>query len=86
MTDKFEYRPSSYLPFRDLAQIERCRKIKREEIENHPNSDFRIRVRPADEIEMIWVTDMFRRIKQSDDLDRPVVLILPNPCGSVYRK
>ncbi len=86
MTDSFHYCPSHYVPFRDLPQIERCRKIKREEIEKHPNLDFCIRVYPADEIEFIWVTDMFRRIKESDDTDRPVLLILPNPCHSVYRK
>src|SRR5829696_4233040 len=86
MANSFHYSPSHHVPFRDLAQIERCRNIKRAEIEKHPNTDFRIRVRPADEIEFIWVADIFRRIKESDDANRPVVLILPNPCPSVYRK
>jgi glucosamine-6-phosphate deaminase len=86
MTDSFQFSPSRFVPFRDVAEIERCRRITREDIEKHPNADFRIRVCPADEIEFIWAIDMFRWIKQSDELNRPVVLILPNPCPSVYRK
>ena len=86
MTDSFQFSPSQFVPFRDVAAIERCRRITREEIERHPNADFHIRVCPGDEIEFIWVTDIFRWIKQSDELNRPVVLILPNPCPSVYRK
>ncbi len=86
MADTFRYRPSKFVPFRDVAQIERCRRIARDEIEKHPNPDFQIRVRPADEIEFVWVADMFRRIKQSDDENRRVVMIVPNPCPTVYRK
>lgn len=86
MTEIFRFSPSQLVPFRDVAAIERCRNITRAEIERHPNPDFRIRVVAGDEIEFIWITDIFRRIKDSDDFDRPVVLILPNPCPSLYRK
>ena len=86
MTSSFRYSPSPFVPFRDLEAIERCRRIKREDIERHPNPEFRIRVLPGDEIEFRWIADMFRWIKQSDDENRPVVLILPNPCPTVYRK
>jgi glucosamine-6-phosphate deaminase len=86
MTDHFHYSPSRYVPFRDQAHIERCRRIKREEIERHPNPDFQIRVRQAEDIEFLWIADMFRRIQLSDEEDRPVVMIVPNPCPTVYRK
>jgi glucosamine-6-phosphate deaminase len=86
MTDQFRYSPSPHVPFRDLPQIERCRRIKRHEIERHPNPDFQIRVRRADDIEFLWIADMFRRIQLSDIEDRPVVMIVPNPCPVVYRK
>lgn len=86
MTVSFRYKPAQCVPFRDLREIERCRSIRRADIEKHPNPDFRIRVLPADEIEFHWIADMCRRIKESDDLQRPVVLILPNPCPSIYRK
>jgi 6-phosphogluconolactonase/glucosamine-6-phosphate isomerase/deaminase len=32
----------------------------------------------------IWISDMFTRIKESDDLDKKVVMIVPNPCPAVY--
>jgi len=86
MASAFRYSPSPFVPFRDAKEIERCRGIKRADIDQHPNPQFRIRVLPGDEIEFHWVADMFRRIKESDEGDRPVVLILPNPCPSVYRK
>lgn len=86
MTSTFRYSPSRFVPFRDLEAIERCRRIKRCDIELHWNPEFRIRVLPGDEIEFRWVADMFHRIKYSDDHDCRVVLILPNPCPSVYRK
>jgi glucosamine-6-phosphate deaminase len=86
MANQFRYSPSRFVPFRDLAQIERCRRITRNDIEKHPNREFQIRVRRADEIEFIWVADMFRRIHESHENDHRVVMIVPNPCPTVYRK
>ena len=37
---EFEYSPSQWVPFRDKAVLERVRKIKRSEIEIHPNQNF----------------------------------------------
>jgi len=86
MASLFKFSPSNFVPFRDSKEIERCRRIKRQDIEQHANPDFRIRVLPGEEIEFAWIADIFRRIKESDDFDRPVVMILPNPCPSVYRR
>ena len=83
MTD-FKYEPSHWVPFRDTEVLERCRKIKREDIEKHPNPDFKIRVVKDADIEFIWVTDMFHRIKTAMDAGQRLVLILPNPCPT-YR-
>jgi glucosamine-6-phosphate deaminase len=80
----FEYRPSHWVPFRDQEVLERVRKIKRQDITKHPNPDFRIRVVKDADIDFIWVTDMFYRIKAAADAGERVVLILPNPCP-VYR-
>lgn len=82
---EFNYSPSKWVPFRDKQVLERVRKIKREDIEKHPNPDFKIRVKRADEIEHIFVTDMFYRIKMASDRGEKLVLILPNPVPS-YRK
>lgn len=76
---KFEYAPSRWVPFRDKEVLERVRRIGREDITKHPNPDFQIRVLKRSEIEFIWITDMFSRIKRSADEDKPVVMLLPNP-------
>jgi glucosamine-6-phosphate deaminase len=81
----FEYSPSQWVPFRDQAVLERVRKIKREDITKHPNPDFQIRVVKDSDIDFIWVTDMFYRIKTAMDADEQLVMILPNPCP-VYRQ
>ena len=83
MTD-FIYSPSHYVPFRDKEVLERCRRIRREDIEKHPNPDFKIRVVKDADIDFIWVTDMFYRIKAAADAGQRIVMILPNPCP-VYR-
>ncbi|HOX36454.1 MAG TPA: hypothetical protein PL033_00580 [Candidatus Brocadiia bacterium] len=81
---EFNYSPSRYVPFRDTEALERVRRIKREDIEKHPNPDFRIRVMQASEIEFVLVADMFHRIKTAADAGQKCVLILPNPVPS-YR-
>ncbi len=83
-SDKFEFSPSQWVPFKDKKVIEKMANIKREDIEKHPNPDFKIKVFPDADIEYIWITDMFKRIKQSADTGEKLVMILPNPCP-VYR-
>ncbi|MDR1724722.1 MAG: hypothetical protein LBR84_12390 [Tannerella sp.] len=80
----FSFSPSEYVPFKDKSEIERVLNIKREDIEKHPNPDFRIKVLPDADIEYVWVADMVRRIKESDEKDQKVVMILPNP-APLYR-
>ena len=82
--DLFEFNPSEWVPFRDKKEIERVLTIKREDIEKHPNPDFKIRVIPDADYEFIMVADMFSRIKHSSETGEKVVLILPNPCPT-YR-
>ena len=80
----FKYSPSHWVPFRDQEVLERVRRIKREDITKHPNPDFQIRVVKDSDIDFIWVTDMFYRIKAAMDAGEKLVLILPNPCPA-YR-
>ena len=84
MTD-FSFKPSKWVPFRDTDALERVRNITREEIEKHSNPDFKIRVLPDDEIGLVFVADMFYRIKTAADAGERCVLILPNP-NRGYRK
>ena len=82
---EFRFEPSKWVPFRDTEVLERIRKIKREDITKHPNPDFRIQVFPDGEIEFMWLTDMFHRIKTASDEGRRLVMILPQPYRG-YRK
>jgi glucosamine-6-phosphate deaminase len=82
---EFIYNPSLYVPFKDKEVLDRVRKIKREDITKHWNPDFKIHVMPAAEIEFLWISDLFYRIKRAADEGEKVVMILPNPWPS-YRK
>lgn len=81
----FHYRPSACVPFIDEEALQRCRGIRREEIERHPNPDFRIRVVGEAELEFMWVTDMYARIVAARDDGRRCVMMMPNPCPNLYR-
>ncbi len=83
--EEFRYEPSKYVPFRDMDALEKARKIKREDIDKHANPDFNIMVRKADEIDFIFIADIFYRIKKAADEGKDVVLIFPNPVSS-YRQ
>ena len=78
----FKFDPAPYVPYKNLEVLERCRNIKREDMEKHPNPNFRIHVTPA--VGGIWVADMVARIVESDLLDKKCVMILPNPCPVDY--
>ncbi len=80
----FDFDPSVWVPFKDKKEINRVAAIKREDIEKHSNPDFKITVVPDADVESYWITDMFRRIKESAETGRKLVMILPNPCP-VYR-
>lgn len=88
--DNFTFRPAEFYPFKDTADIDRCRAITKEEIVamngKHPqNPNIRLDVLRNDEFEMVMITDMVKRIIDSDRLDKKVVMIMPNPCPT-YRK
>ncbi len=76
---KFTFAPAAFIPFRDTKVIDRVRRLKRADIAKHRNPDFRITVIPDAEIEFLWITDMFFRIKTAMDAGRPFVAIMPNP-------
>ncbi|MCL5987029.1 MAG: hypothetical protein M1371_10800 [Actinobacteria bacterium] len=83
--NEFDYNPSKWVPFRDKEVLERVRNIKREDITRHPNPDFKIVVVKDSEIEFIWITDMFYRIKTASDEGKRLVMITPQP-APLYSK
>ncbi len=82
---EFKYSPSKWVPFRDMEAIEAARKIKREDITKHPNPDFKIEVYEDSEIEWMFITDIFFRIKEAADKGERIVMILPQP-WPMYRR
>lgn len=85
MTD-FRFEPASFIPFRDTEAIARVRAIKRQDIDKHPNPDFRISILSADEMAFRWLFDMFHRIVEARDAGRPCVLITPQPWPEGYSR
>lgn len=81
----FTFKPASFIPFQDLKAIERCRRIKREDITRHKNPKFKITVMPDADMEFLWINDMFHRIKAAADANRPFVMITPNPWPNYWR-
>lgn len=79
-----------FYPFKNQAEIDRVRKITKEDIQaldgKHPkNPNIRLDIIKNEEFEMIMMTDMLKRIIESDRMDKKVVMIMCNPCPT-YRK
>lgn len=81
----FEFGPASCIPFRDVSVIRRVRAVRREDMTKHHNPDFKITVVPDADVEFLWLTDLFHRIKTASDAGQKLVMIMPNPWPS-YRK
>ena len=78
----FTSAPAPWIPFRDKEALERVRAIRREDMEEHPNPDFKIKV--VQSFGAIFVADMVMRMRLSDELDQPCVMIIPNPDPASY--
>jgi glucosamine-6-phosphate deaminase len=74
----FTYDLAKFIDFRDTAELARVRAITRDQITNHPNPDFHIRV--EDDIDAFYTAfaaDIVSRIETTRDEGRICVLILP---------
>ena len=83
--DNFTFKPAEFYPFKDVADIDRVRKITKEDIlamgENHPTSkSMKLHVLNDVELGIAMVADMVQRIVDSDRYDKKCVMIMPNPC------
>ena len=78
----FEFKMADFIPYKNKEVIERCRNIKREDMEKSDNPNFRIHIVPSPDL--IWVGDMISRITRSDVLDEKLTMIFPNPCPIEY--
>ena len=79
---EFTFDPAPFVPFRDKEVMDRVRKISGKDLEKHPNKNFKIKVLVNPH--PIFVADMFTKIKESDEKDQNVVMVLPNPEPDTY--
>ena len=74
----FNYQLAKFIAFRDLAECERVRQIRKSEITHHANQDFNIRViGDLGEFYAAFATDIVTRIVQALGEDRRFVGIFP---------
>jgi glucosamine-6-phosphate deaminase len=75
---EFAFDLAPFLPFRDRAACERARRIRREELTEHPSADFRIAVvDDAGEFYRRFAEDLVGRIRAARDDGRRFVAIVP---------
>jgi len=80
--NRFTFKPAPWIPFQDREVLERVRKIRREDMEKHPNPDFKIKIVP--DVGGLWLADMILRIQESDKMNQKLVMLMPNPCPTTY--
>jgi glucosamine-6-phosphate deaminase len=80
----FAYQPHPLVPFRDLKALARARAVRRTHIARHRNPKLHIQVLHDSDVEMMWVTDIFKRLYAASRAGERITMILPNPCPS-YR-
>jgi len=74
----FTFELANFIPFRDVEVCKRVRKIKKEEICNHPNPDFKIRIiERLKDFYFEFALDIVRRINEAREKGERLVLILP---------
>ena len=77
-TAPFSYDLARFLPFRDLEACERVRAIGREQLAEHPNPEFRVRViDDRREFYRAFARDLVDRIRAAREDGRRFVAILP---------
>jgi len=81
----FNYKPSNWVPYKNMEIINKVRNIKKKDLTKHKNPDFHITIVNDDMVDFLWVSDMFYRIKTASDNGQKLILILPNP-AHCYKK
>jgi glucosamine-6-phosphate deaminase len=78
----FAFKPGDYVPFKDRELCEKLRKLSGRELEKHPNPDFKIKVMLNPH--PVLIGTLFNRIRESDQHDKKLTLILGNPEPDTY--
>lgn len=80
--NEFAFQPAAWLPSRDVEMLERVRDIKFEDMEYTNENGFSVKIVPDPDLN--FVMHMFRKIEESDRLDKPYVMICPNQHPAAY--
>ena len=78
----FDFAPAKWLPVQDKAVLERCRNIRREEMEITNENGYRIRVVPHPSSAITF--ELFNWIYRSDVEDKKTVIVFPNSWKNIY--
>jgi glucosamine-6-phosphate deaminase len=84
--ESFEYCPSAWMAFQDMDAVRRCRGLSRGDLVHHANPEYRISIHPDADLPFLWLTDMFRRIRDAAEQGTTCVLITPQPWPEGYRR
>jgi len=78
LAQDFNYELASFIPFRDVAQAQRVRRITKQEITRHPNPNFKISViEDPSEFYFQFALDIVRRIREKLEHGEEFVGIFP---------
>ncbi len=82
----FDFDMAAFVPYRDKAECLRVRHIKKADITEHPNPEFRITVieEPSD-FHLAFAMDFVGRLKKAREEGKGLVVILPVGPMSQYR-
>ena len=81
----FTFKPADWIPYGtfDPDMMARLRAMTKEDI-LAPNPKSKAKIIVTTGVDAIEIADMFTHIKESDDLDKPFVMISGNPCPDTY--
>lgn len=83
MSKEFSFKPAAFLPVHDAAVLEKCRNIKRDDMEYTNEHGFSVKVVPNPTY--LFIVDCFERIKKSDEEDTHLTMIFPNQWPEAYK-
>ena len=78
----FDFSPAAWLPVQDREVLERCRNVRREEMEITNENGYSIRVVPHPSSAV--ACELFNWVYRSDVEDRKTVIVFPNSWRDIY--
>jgi len=78
----FDFKPAAWLPVQDKEVLERCRNMRREEMEITNENGYTVRVVPHPSSAV--AVELFNWIYRSDVEDKKTVIVFPNSWKNIY--